>query len=84
MIGKTNTGKSSILTRYVDQEFKENDACTVGIESKFKTLKMLDKIIKLKILDTASDRMDHVARSYYQMAMGVLFIYDCTDKNSFD
>jgi GTPase SAR1 family protein len=38
MIGKTNTGKSSILRRYIDKEFLENDACTIGIETKFKTL----------------------------------------------
>ena len=65
MIGRTNTGKSSIVRRYVDQNFEENDACTVAVEAYYKTLQLKDKMVKLKILDTASDRMDKVARSYY-------------------
>ena len=65
MIGRTNTGKSSIVRRYVDQNFDENDACTVAVEAFYKTLVIEGKTIKLKILDTASDRMDKVARSYY-------------------
>lgn len=84
MIGRTNTGKSSVVRRYVDQNFDENDACTVALETNFKTLNLMGKTVKLKILDTASDRMDKVARSYYTQAMGVFFIYDVTNQESFE
>jgi len=32
MIGNSNTGKSSILNRYLNNKFNDNDICTIGVD----------------------------------------------------
>lgn len=46
-------GKSCVLKRLVDNEFKEDHDVTVGVEFGSFMIKIEDKILKLQIWDTA-------------------------------
>ena len=47
MIGNAGTGKTSLLLRFTEDEFKRNQNCTVGVDIKMKVLKVDNKTIKL-------------------------------------
>ena len=86
MLGDVAVGKTSIVTRFVDNEFKSTYHCTVGVEYKVKSLK-LDPYthVNLKIWDTCGEeKYRTITRQYYRNSNGVVLVFDLTNKNSFD
>ena len=86
MLGDVAVGKTSIVTRFVDNEFKSTYHCTVGVEYKVKSLK-LDPYtnVNLKIWDTCGEeKYRTITRQYYRDSNGVVLVFDLTNKNSFD
>lgn len=53
MVGDSAVGKSSLLLRFADNEFNENYMITIGVDFRFKSVNVDNKIIKLQIWDTA-------------------------------
>lgn len=53
IIGDTGVGKSCILLRFADDTFGESYISTIGVDFRFRTVKVLNKIVKLQIWDTA-------------------------------
>ena len=84
LLGDPNAGKTSLLTRFCDNSFKENYNNTIGVDFKVVTLKYKNKIIKVHIWDTAGqERFKSIAVNYFRSAHGFIFIYDITDEDSF-
>ena len=54
IIGDTGVGKSCLMKRVMDNEFKEEHQVTIGVEFGSYGLKIDNKIIKLQIWDTVS------------------------------
>ncbi len=85
IIGDSGVGKSCLLLRFADDTFTDNFYTTIGVDFRFKCLKINDKKIKLQIWDTAGqERFKTVTSAYYRGADGILIVYDQTDKSSFD
>jgi len=87
IVGNSNVGKTSLLVRYVDQEFPKHAMATIGVDHKFKTIQVpeYDKTIKLQIWDTAGqERFQSLSRAYWKGVTGVILVFDLTDKSSFD
>ncbi len=85
MIGNTSCGKSSLLARYVDDSFEPSRISTIGIDFKMKTIDVLGKRAKLQIWDTAGqERFRTITQAYYRGAMGIIIVYDVTDRVSFE
>jgi Ras-related protein Rab-1A len=54
MIGQSCCGKTSMLLRFTDNIFYENNyQCTIGVDFKVKRVKVDGKRVKLQIWDTA-------------------------------
>jgi Ras-related protein Rab-2A len=53
IIGDSGVGKSCVLKRLVEAEFKEEHDVTVGVEFGSFLVKIEDKVLKLQIWDTA-------------------------------
>jgi Ras-related protein Rab-1A len=53
IIGNSGVGKSSLLTRFADDDFREQYIYTIGVDFKVRTLNIDGKIVKLQIWDTA-------------------------------
>ena len=86
MLGDVAVGKTSILTRYVDNEFKSVYNCTIGVEYKIKKIK-IDKITEaeLKIWDTCgSEKYRTITRQYYLDTQGVVLVFDLTNRITFE
>eukprot|EP00002_Diphylleia_rotans_P008043 TRINITY_DN1773_c0_g1_i1.p1 TRINITY_DN1773_c0_g1~~TRINITY_DN1773_c0_g1_i1.p1 ORF type:complete len:207 (+),score=42.76 TRINITY_DN1773_c0_g1_i1:49-669(+) len=85
IIGDSGTGKSCLMTRFVDDTYSDHFISTIGVDFKIKTLSLQEKVIKLQIWDTAGqDRFRAITQSYYHGAHGILVVYDVTNKPSFD
>ncbi len=84
LVGDTGVGKSSLLLRYCDNKFDENQVSTIGVDFKVKTLTLDGKRIQLAIWDTAGqERYRTLTSSYYRGAHGVVLLYDATNRDSY-
>ncbi|XP_076810798.1 ras-related protein Rab-10-like [Clavelina lepadiformis] len=83
-IGDTNVGKTSVSTRFTDNQFSYESFNTIGIDFRIKMMNVNGKYVKVQIWDTAGqERFRSITTEYYRGAKGVIFVYDITDKKSF-
>lgn len=84
LIGESGVGKSSLLLRFVDDQFDAEKPATIGVDFKTTTLETAEGRVKLAIWDTAGqERFRTLTPSYYRGGQGVIFVYDVTDSDSF-
>ena len=85
LLGDAAVGKTSLLTRFCDDSFKENYNNTIGVDFRMVTLKFKNIISKLHIWDTAGqERFRSLALNYLNNSHGFIFVYDITNKQSFN
>mmetsp|Transcript_23259 Transcript_23259/g.32521 ORF Transcript_23259/g.32521 Transcript_23259/m.32521 type:complete len:203 (-) Transcript_23259:414-1022(-) len=84
IIGDAGVGKSSLLLRFTEDNFSTNYISTIGVDFRFRTLNIKQKIVKLQIWDTAGqERFRTITSAYYRGADGVILVYDVTSSDSF-
>ncbi|KAH8583136.1 rab1a [Cryptosporidium sp. chipmunk genotype I] len=85
LIGDSGVGKSCLLLRFADDSFTDSYITTIGVDFRFRTIKIDGKIIKLQIWDTAGqERFRTITSAYYRGADGVVLVYDTTSTSSFE
>uniref|UniRef100_A0AAY4BD19 small monomeric GTPase n=1 Tax=Denticeps clupeoides TaxID=299321 RepID=A0AAY4BD19_9TELE len=84
IIGESGVGKSSLLLRFTDDTFDPDQAATIGVDFKVKTIAIDGNRAKLAIWDTAGqERFRTLTPSYYRGAQGVILVYDVTKRDTF-
>lgn len=53
LIGQSATGKTSIVNRFVEDQFQEEGLTTIGMDLKSITLRINEMAVRLQIWDTA-------------------------------
>ncbi|KAJ3187890.1 hypothetical protein HDU85_006283 [Gaertneriomyces sp. JEL0708] len=85
LLGEAAVGKSSLVLRFVNNEFQENKEPTIGAAFLTQKCKLDDKIIKFEIWDTAGqERFHSLAPMYYRNAQAAAVVYDITKPASLD
>ena len=83
LVGYSGLGKTSILLRYVENSFG-NTLTSIGIDFKIKKFTINNKVIKLQIWDiSGGERIHTIMPCYYKGAMGLLLVFDITNRDSF-
>ena len=87
LLGKSGVGKTSIISRYTTNVFKESLMTTPG--ANFITKKVnfpkANKTIKFEIWDTAGqERYRSLAKVFYNNASACILVYDITNKDTFN
>ena len=85
LVGDSYVGKTSILKKFIDDEFNEETKCTISVDFRCKNLK-IDKNLyaSLKIFDTAGqEKYRSLTKSYYKQAQGIILVFDLTNEISF-
>jgi len=74
LVGEADVGKSSILLRFTDDTFSEEQASTIGVDFKVKMMTTSSgNKVKATIWDTAGqERFRTLTSSYYRGAHGVI------------
>jgi len=81
IVGDASTGKTSILNRYVYENFSTNVPTTIGVEF---THKDISDETQLTLWDTAGqERFQSMTSSMYRGAHAVMFVYDVSAPNTF-
>jgi small GTP-binding protein len=85
LIGSSGVGKTAILKRLVNDTFVEESQSTIGVEFETTMLNIDNQRLKLQVWDTAGqERFRSIAKAYYRSAVGVILVYDLTDRRSFE
>mmetsp|Transcript_26549 Transcript_26549/g.89336 ORF Transcript_26549/g.89336 Transcript_26549/m.89336 type:complete len:208 (-) Transcript_26549:261-884(-) len=85
MLGDTGVGKTCLLLRYAFDSFSPTFITTIGIDFKIKEVEIDGLRVKLQIWDTAGqERFRTITVSYFKGAHGILLVYDCTERQSFE
>ena len=86
LVGDSAVGKTSILSRYIDNSFDENIKCTINIGIKTKLIDIDENTsVKMNIWDTAGqERYRSMTRQYYNNCQGAIFVFDLTKKKTFE
>ena len=85
LVGDTSVGKTSILSKYIDDIFEENQISTIGVEYKVKSLIINGRKINLRIWDSSGqERFRSITQSFFRNAEGILYIFDLTEKKTFE
>lgn len=53
IIGDSGVGKTNMIMKFCQQDFRDNYIATIGVDFKVKTIQIDDKKFKLQIWDTA-------------------------------
>ncbi|CAG8500549.1 7414_t:CDS:2, partial [Racocetra persica] len=85
LLGEAAVGKSSLVLRFVNDEFQENKEPTIGAAFLTQKCRLEDKVIKFEIWDTAGqERFHSLAPMYYRNAQAAVVVYDVTKGASLD
>ncbi len=85
VVGDSGVGKSSLMKRFVANEFIDSQPPTIGIDFAFTVIEINGKRIKVQIWDTAGqERFRTITNAYYRGAAGVIIVYDVSQSNTFD
>ena len=84
-LGNAGVGKTSIIERFVNDDYNPNQFSTLGISFSFKVLTINKKNIKLKLIDTGGqEKYRSISMNYFKHADVALFVFDLNNESSFE
>ena len=85
IIGDSTVGKTSILSRYTNNDFNPHYLATVGLDFFKKDEVFNGKTVRIKIWDTAGlERYKSLTQGYFRNAEGIMIVYDVSNLVSFE
>jgi Ras-related protein Rab-7A len=84
IIGDSSVGKTSLLKRYITDNFSERYKSTIGVDFLNKILKINNRLIEVQIWDTAgTDRFYSMSNAFYRGTDACIVVFDLTNIKSF-
>ena len=84
-VGDAGVGKTTIISRIMDNPYNENYEPSIGVDFMSKNLKYKGQNVKLQIWDTAGqEKYKGLIPSYVRNSSIVFVVYDVSAKTSFD
>lgn len=85
VLGDQYVGKTSVLERYVNNQFKSNYLVTIGMDKRFKRLEVNSTNIDIFITDTAGEeRFRSLTKMFYKGADGILLGFSLTEPKTLE
>jgi small GTP-binding protein len=83
VFGDSGVGKTSLILRYLTDQFNKDIGKTMGVDIRVKKLKKNDDMITLQIWDfVGEDKFRILFPTYARGSFGGIFMYDLTRKNT--
>jgi small GTP-binding protein len=85
LIGDSSTGKTSILLRFTENDFRDDTSSTIGVDFKIMSISLgNEKFAKMQIWDTCgSERFKALTMSFIKSCPVFLLVFDITKYKSF-
>ena len=81
ILGNSNVGKTSLMSRYIDNEFKGFYKATIGADFSTKTINFSDRTVTLQIWDTAGqERFQSLGISFYRNSDACVLVFDLSSQ----
>ena len=85
IIGDAAVGKSNLLLRFAQNDFKAEYQLTIGVEFGAKNIDINNKKFRLQIWDTAGqENYRSITRAYYKNSVCAILVYDISSRESFE
>ena len=83
-IGDSGVGKSCLLDKFLDDSSTNNFISTIGVDIRTRETIINNKKVKVQVWDTGGQqRYRPILASCYRGALGVIIVFDVTNKMSF-
>mmetsp|Transcript_6584 Transcript_6584/g.9587 ORF Transcript_6584/g.9587 Transcript_6584/m.9587 type:complete len:259 (-) Transcript_6584:317-1093(-) len=83
-LGDQSVGKTSIITRFMYDNFDRHYQATIGIDFLSKTMYLEDRTVRLQLWDTAGqERFRSLIPSYIRDSSVAVIVYDVSNRASF-
>ena len=85
LIGDSGTGKTSIITRFIDNVFKSETSTTIGVDFKIVSFNLGNETYaKMQIWDTCgSERFKSLTASFLKTCSAFILVFDLTRLSTF-
>jgi len=85
LLGEAAVGKSSVVLRFVSNDFQPNKEPTIGAAFLTQKCRLEDRTLRYEIWDTAGqERFHSLAPMYYRNAQAAVVVYDVTKAASLE
>lgn len=85
LLGEAAVGKSSLVLRFVSNDFNDNTSPTIGAAFLTQKCRLENRVVKFEIWDTAGqERFHSLAPMYYRNAAAAVVVYDITKSASLE
>ena len=85
LLGESGVGKTSIIKRYLDEEFDLNEASSLSMTFVGKDLEINNQKIKLNIWDTiGQEKYRSLSKMFLNETQIVILVYSINDPHSFE
>ena len=86
IVGEIGVGKTSVIRRYLTDNFIEGETASIGYEMQNKSIELEDETkVNLNIIDTAGEEKHGILpNQYFKDCQGAIIMYDLSEKNSFN
>ena len=84
LVGNFGVGKTSLIKRFVFNEFSEDYISTIGVRVSSKTLIVNDQEVKLLIWDVAGVKdNEKVSKAYFLGASAAMYVFDLSREETY-
>merc|ERR1712227_134168 len=84
-LGENSVGKTSLITRFMYDQFDSTYQATIGIDFLSKTMHLDDQTVRLQLWDTAGqERFRSLIPSYIRDSNVAIIVYDVSNEKSFN
>ena len=85
LIGDSGTGKTSIITRFIDNVFKDETTTTIGVDFKIVSFDLgKETFAKMQIWDTCgSERFKSLTANFLKTCSAFILVFDLTRLSTF-
>ncbi len=85
LIGNCGVGKSSVLSKFVDNTCDVQALNTIGIDFRRKFVEVAGQTLQLQVWDTAGqEKFNSIPSMYCRNADGIILVYDIQNSKSFE